>query len=376
MTALGLVWWVAIVLVADLVIRFVTELYFRKKERLRPLIIWEIVQALISIEIAILAMGTNLPFGWQFFTVSAVIHIVTGSDCISSLITVVICKIRGGKTSPVKMEDVLKSRRKLGFFITLLILAYGTINSQVIVPHEVSFTSEKLHSDHRFVMISDLHYGNAQTEGAVDRMLEEIVAADPEFILLNGDITDEWTEKTEMEGIYQKFGELSIPTYFVYGNHDRQSLAHLAKGQTYTPDELAACLEANGIRVLCDEVVEIGDDISLLGREDLICENRLPVDALPVRSSDRYQITAEHQPYNTDDIIATKADLQLSGHSHAGQFFPLQCFYNIAGFDSYGCYHVGDTLLYVNSGTSGWKVPFRTEKHSRFEIITLKSISE
>ena len=72
------------------------------------------------------------------------------------------------------------------------------------------------------------------------------------------------------------------------------------------------------------------------------------------------------------DITGLKADLQLSGHTHAAQFFPIQLIYRIAGLNSCGDYYIGDTHLYVTPGIGGWYLPPRSEAHCNCEVFILK----
>ena len=65
------------------------------------------------------------------------------------------------------------------------------------------------------------------------------------------------------------------------------------------------------------------------------------------------------------------ADLQLSGHTHAGQFFPLKLFYPLFT-PTYGEYEYDKgAMLIVSAGASGWRFPFRTEAHCGFEVVDL-----
>ena len=66
-----------------------------------------------------------------------------------------------------------------------------------------------------------------------------------------------------------------------------------------------------------------------------------------------FVLSIDHSPYEKADIIEIRADLQLSGHSHAGQLFPLQVVYTIAGFNAYGWYRHGETDMFVSCGFSG-----------------------
>ena len=69
---------------------------------------------------------------------------------------------------------------------------------------------------------------------------------------------------------------------------------------------------------------------------------------------------------------AVTAVLQLSGHTHAGQFFPLQYVYRLGVDNIYGKYRRGDTDVYVTSGIAGWYFPFRTVARCNYEVITLE----
>ena len=100
-------------------------------------------------------------------------------------------------------------------------------------------------------------------------------------------------------------------------------------------------------------------------------DKRKEVKDLPSFPQDRYLLVVDHTPYQNDEIIELKADLQLSGHTHAAQFFPIMTIYKILGLNVYGDYYIGNTHLYVSSGISGWALPLRSEEHCNFEVVDL-----
>jgi len=87
-----------------------------------------------------------------------------------------------------------------------------------------------------------------------------------------------------------------------------------------------------------------------------------------------YTVFLDHQPREYDACAAQGADLVLSGHSHAGQMFPLGMFIEFIGMgeNTYGMEQRGDTAFIVSSGISGL-LPMRTEAHSEFVIIDIIS---
>ena len=257
-----------------------------------------------------------------------------------------------------------------GMAVTLAYLAYMVINSQVITPQIHTYTSDKLDSDHKIVYIADLHYGNTQRRETVEKALNDIKNEAPELLLLGGDITDEFTTKEDMEYIYEQIGSLGIPTYFTYGNHDRQNHSADVGGRTYSDSELENAITSNGIHILCDEYTELGD-LVILGRDDFDCDHRLSAEELQARPDGKYVVNLDHSPYLYDDIAMTGADLQLSGHVHAAQLFPLSWVYALAVDNICGEYQAGDTEICVSSGFSGWCFPLRSEAHCNYDVICL-----
>ena len=216
-----------------------------------------------------------------------------------------------------------------------------------------------------------MHYGSSQSQRTVEKALEQIRDLNADFIVLGGDITDENTEKEEMQWLYQQFSKIDTPVYFIYGNHDRQVRGDYVGGKKYSEKDLEEAILSSGIIILKDEYVNIGDDLVLLGREEPGNPGRLDVSQLKARPEGSYVICIEHVPYQNEDIIATAADLQVSGHTHAGQYFPLKTLYALAGLNVYGKYRIGNADLFVSPGISGWGMPYRNEVCCSYEVIEL-----
>jgi len=235
---------------------------------------------------------------------------------------------------------------------------------------------KNIKNKYKIVFFSDLHYGSSQSPKTVDKGLEAIKKENPDYLLLGGDITDEFSTKSEMEEIFKKIASLNIDTYYIYGNHDRQDRADYLNGPNYTPEELEKTLINNGITILYNDFVKVKDDLVFLGLEDPSHPNeRIKAEDIKDLPYESYIICIDHTPYQNEDIIKIKADLQLSGHTHAGQLFPLKTLYSLLGLNTYGAYHIGDTDLYVSSGITGWYLPFRNEKNCNYEVIELKKAS-
>ena len=353
-------WVIAAVIAVQLI-----QIPIRKRCKTWVRIVLWIVKFLIAFAITFEMIADASPLFWNNGYIFAGLYLALMGDLLGGLFCIPFI---------VKKNINRKGRDQMAAAasMTLLLTLYCCINAGVISRHELTFTSDKLTSEHKIVFISDLHYGSSQFESTIEKAFKEIEAVKPEAILLGGDLTDEHTTKEEMQYLYKRLGEMDIPVYFIYGNHDRQPRGNYVGGAKYTEDELVQAITGNGITILKDEIVQLSDDLAVLGREDPSSDERKDPSALPKYPDGAYIIAVEHNPYETEDIRKQNADLQLSGHTHAGQLFPLRILYTCAGLKVVGEYQEGNTTVYVSPGIGGWFYPMRNESFCWYEEITLK----
>ena len=248
------------------------------------------------------------------------------------------------------------------------------MNSQQYVKTVHEWNAEGLIRPHTFAFVSDIHAGSAQPVEKLHDLCHQINESKPEFVILCGDVTDEFTTLEEMEATYAILSEIDAPTYYIYGNHDRQPRSGYLNGRTYSDEQLSEAIRGAGIIILQDEYVKISDDLVLLGREDLSMAGiRKDWKDLPDRDAGEYAlVVADHAPYDNGQLQEERSALQISGHTHAGQLWPLQLLYRILGYQAYGEFNYPGTLLYVSAGASVWKAPLRTEEHCEWDLVTLK----
>lgn len=260
--------------------------------------------------------------------------------------------------------------------VVCLMLGCGYWNMGNIHATEYTVTSEKLDSGYDVVFLSDIHYDTIQNPDALNRAVEEINARKPDLIILGGDIVEEGTSKESMEEAFRVLGNLKslYGTYYIYGNHDRQS--YLApSSRAYTLGELEEAIRSNGIEILCDRWISVGEDLVLAGREDVgEAYGRLPTgDLLRGADRDRFLLVVDHQPVGVEENAGAGVDLQLSGHTHGGQIFPAGYLIDLFGGRNCGLYRQGDCQVIVSSGAAGWGFPVRTQGRCEYVVVHLRA---
>lgn len=261
---------------------------------------------------------------------------------------------------------------------TILVLGYGCWNMRHVCRTDYTVYTEKSIRDegYRICMISDLHYGLTMNAGRLMEYCEEIEKTKPDLLILCGDIVDENTTKEKMQEVFQIFSKVDTAygIYYVYGNHDR---GLYSSEPDFTPDELEAAIEDSGIHILLDDREEINGELLLIGQDDRTNPGSASLksseELLEEADSRDFLLLLEHQPRDLQKNAELGYDLQLSGHTHGGQIWPVGEVSDLLGFGemNYGYRKTGKFQVIVSSGMAGWNYPVRTGKHSEYVIIRI-----
>ena len=272
-----------------------------------------------------------------------------------------------------------KKTRSFGVFqavsicCCVLFFVYGFFNMQIVKPHQYTYTSDKLTSSHKIVFAADIHVGSAQLFSTTQKTVEAMKAEAPDCVILGGDVFDDYTTKEEMQQTFALFRDFGCPVYYIYGNHDLQGHAEYAIGHQYTQEEFEQTMKENGVILLKDDFAALSPDVVILGRQDISAgTDRADAASLVNPNPDAYLIVADHQPTDfVKNSLSIGTDLQLSGHTHAGQLFPLDLLYKLIGY-VYGEYKEDNAVMVVSAGACGWREPLRTAVHCNYEVINLQ----
>jgi len=225
----------------------------------------------------------------------------------------------------------------------------------------------------RVVEISDAHTDAVFRAKQWPEYVAQVNATNPDMILLVGDIFDDGTSYEEMLLSCEAFASFqsTYGTYYVFGNHDRG----YGFGRGYGEEEIINALEANHVTVLQDDVVSPDGLFNLVGCEDKSRPRKAVAELFVELDTTKYTLVMDHQPSLYDTYAAFGMDLVLSGHTHGGQFFPIQKAGEWMGVNdaTYGLETRQHTSFIVSSGIADWELHFKTGCVSEIVIIDIQS---
>ena len=218
--------------------------------------------------------------------------------------------------------------------------------------------------------ISDLHVGPTIQRGYVDEVVRQTNALKPDLIVVTGDIAD---GSPAMIGEHlQPFADLKsrLGTYYVTGNHEYY----------WGVEEWLETVKALGLVPLLNEnrtLVVDDAKILLAGVTDSAAGNFVSShrsDATRASRSNEecgLRILLAHRPNNWSEAESLGFDLQLSGHTHGGQFFPWSVFMPLAYKYYRGLSRHGRMWIFVSSGTGYWGPAHRFTVPSEIALLRL-----
>ncbi len=253
---------------------------------------------------------------------------------------------------------------KLWVFIVInasvfLAILYGYINAKNVTVKTFDLPIDKknpLLKELTIVMASDIHLGTIIGRNPTRKIVELINSLKPDIILLPGDIIDSEVEPVVKQDLGSVLRELSA-TYGVFGvtgNHEYIGGV----------EEAVRYIRAHNVDVLRDEVREVAG-VTIIGREDRSYhgsngEKRKTLGELAANiDHSKPLIIMDHQPFHLNEAEEIGADLQVSGHTHHGQLWPLSYITKRMYEMSWGYIKKGKTHIYVSSGAGSWGPPVK-----------------
>src|SRR5580704_6439027 len=215
----------------------------------------------------------------------------------------------------------------------------------------------------RAALISDVHLGHVRNGSFLRRMVAKILKEEPDLIFIAGDLFD--GTAIDAGRAAEPLNALTAPhgVYFVAGNHE----------QFGDDSKYLRAVAAAGVRVLNNEKVE-ADGLQIIGvpyrnatQDGHLASvlNRIGVDR------DRASILLTHAPDRPEIAEAAGVSLQLSGHTHLGQFIPWSWMARrMYRQFVYGLSQIGKMQVFTSSGAGTWGPPLRLGSNP--EIVMLR----
>jgi uncharacterized protein len=254
--------------------------------------------------------------------------------------------------------------------VVIIMLIYGAWNAAHPRLKQLELSISKPAGSLKFlniVMVSDIHLGSLFGKEKVAEMVERINSLHPDMVLLAGDILDEAQQPIFNDHTGEPIKGLKAPmgVYAITGNHEY--IGGVTRAVKY--------IESLNVKMLRDTVLLIGNNFYLAGREDrdinrFTNKDRKSLNEILQNVDHQIPlILMDHQPFGLNQAVENGVDLQLSGHTHHGQFWPINLITNRMYEVSWG-YKQKRTHFYVSSGYGTWGPPIRIGNQP--EIVSIK----
>lgn len=222
----------------------------------------------------------------------------------------------------------------------------------------------------RVGFVTDLHVGPMIRARDVDRAMATLFTARPDLLLLGGDYICESPRYIPEATAALRGYIASVPlgAFAVLGNHDYANDA----------PRLIRQFEAIGIRVLRNESAQVeapGSDLWIAGIDDALLSTANPDKAFADVPDSAHSIALWHEPDWAEEIVKFAPALQLSGHTHGGQF-RLPLVGHLAapkGGRRYvlGMHSVNGMPVYTSRGVGVYRPPIRVHCPPEVTLVTL-----
>ena len=244
-----------------------------------------------------------------------------------------------------------------------------------IVNYQVKIDKSAKVNKLRIVQLSDIHINDMTSSDRIQHMVDKVNQLDADFIVITGDTLDRRLQPFTEKGFDKQFQQFKSKygTYIIFGNHE---YLNIKEENNHEEDIINAFKHAN-MKVLKDDVVHLDNvGITFIGRDDFsssrydIKRASLP-DLMMFSNTNKPIILLDHQPHNLDEPANLGVDLMISGHTHAGQVFPINLIEKLIYKNNYGIYK--NTKQHftsiVSSGFGFWGPPIRLMTRSEIVVI-------
>lgn len=256
-----------------------------------------------------------------------------------------------------------------GFITIIMITGFmNTLNPKIkTIKLDINKPQSNL-KELNIVAVSDIHLGTMVNHKKAKRLVSLINKLKPDVVLIGGDIIDDNIKVVQHDELVEHFKEIKSKygVYSCLGNHEYISGA--LKELNY--------FEENGISMLVDTAVTIDGKFNIIGRDDIQGQASSGIPRKSIAELQRKLNNAlptlliDHQPYKLEESSQAGIDFQFSGHTHNGQFWPLNYITGMIFEQDWGYLKKKDSHFYISSGYGTAVIPIRLGNDS--EVVNIK----
>jgi len=244
------------------------------------------------------------------------------------------------------------------FGVTILVIGTHINNNPVINKYSITIPKKSATLNSlKIISVSDLHLKNITSNVFLKKLADKVRSENPDIIFLPGDVAETYGNTTgeKLNGFIEILKDIrsDYGIYAVRGNHDLP---------LYNVADKIDFNKRLGITMLADSLIELDNKIYIMGLNYRGNNEKRPIDSLlKFRTKDLPVILLDHAPYCLDDTCKNNIDVQLSGHTHYGQIWPLN-FITDAVYDiAWGYKKNNNTHLFVSCGVQDAIMPGRQD---------------
>ncbi len=254
----------------------------------------------------------------------------------------------------------------LSLAIILLIGIYNYCHAHKLVVNERQIDLDALSEEVNIVHLSDVHFGSIRHDGIILDLRDKLIGLSStcDIAIISGDLADGSCIVEENDFLPLK--EVDMPIVFTPGNHD------------YYPgldNVIRACRNA-GIIVLDNESMEF-KGLNIFGLTFSFGNIEMPSadDMISAIKEDGANIVIYHVPRSWNELLGLGFDVQLSGHTHGGQFYPVVWIGDLF-LKNRGLFKkkIGgkDKYLHITTGVGTMDYPMRWGTDSELVVLKLR----
>jgi uncharacterized protein len=264
-----------------------------------------------------------------------------------------------------KLFEINLDYKALGIsmmIIILIITAYSLYNAKQVRVTQISIEAADIKDNLKIIQISDLHIGALNNKEYLEKVVRLSNSLNPDLVLITGDLLDGSGRITNAELEMLKLLKTKEGVYFVTGNHETY----------FNQNEMLELIKSQNITILRNEKVDVAG-IQLIGIDypnNEFSKNNEVLKNISLET-DKFSILMYHSPTGLQDAVDKGIRLQLSGHAHNGQIFPIQLIEKLIYKYVSGLHHIKNTYFYISQGAGTWGPPMRFGSYSEIVEINL-----